>query len=264
MTKRATISITFTDYWLSSTGGSGKGDLDMTAYRDAYQCPAMPMTQIKGSLRETAEMVLGSARAVALFGGEGSNSQSQIRFVGDATLPDDVRGWFGHGNNRAALAALFGRLRSTAINECGVAESRTLRTLEVAVPMTLNAVVEWIEGTPDPEWVDDLNAICQLTFAFGHGKNDGLGRALAMCKAIPAEGQSEDAGHPDWSGCASILLTLTPQDRAVFSNRNANLGEHESLAGPPGSALWGWAIGKLRGDDAALKEIGRASCRERV
>ena len=255
MTTRATISITFTDYWLSSTGGSGEGDLDMIAYRDAYQCPAMPMTQIKGSLRETAEMVLGSERAVALFGGEGSNSQSPIRFTGDAALPDDVRAWFGHDANRSARAALFGRLRSTAINECGVAKSRTLRTLGVAVPMTLIAVVEWVEGTPDPEWVEDLNTICQLTFAFGHSKNDGLGRALATCKAIPAEGQSEDANHVDWSGCDSILLTLTPQDRAVFSNRNANLGEHESLAGPPGSALWGWAIGRLGGDDAALKAL---------
>ena len=255
MTERATISIAFTDYWLSSTGGSGEGDLDMIAYRDGFGCPAMPMMQIKGSLRETAEMVLGCERAVALFGGEGSKSQSQIRFVGDATLREEVRAWFGHHDNLSARAALFDRLRATAITKSGVAKTASLRTLEVAVPMTLSAIVEWVEGKPDPNWVDDLNTVCQLTFAFGHGKNDGLGRALATCKGNPTDCTTEDTDHTDWSGSDIIALTLIPQDRAVFSNRNVNLGEHESLAGPPGSALWGWAIGKLRGDDAALKAL---------
>ena len=111
----ATLSITFTSWWLGGTGGSGKGDLDVVAYRDQWGCPALPMTQIKGTLRETADRFWDSKRVIDWFGGEGSDGQSQIRFSGDASLLAEQAKWFGYEDNHAKRATLFSAIRSTAL-----------------------------------------------------------------------------------------------------------------------------------------------------
>jgi hypothetical protein len=247
--RRARISITFTDYWLGGTGGSGKGDIDVAAYRDDAKCPAMPMTQIKGTLRETARDhgVWDQTLLEQYFGkaGEGGDSgeEAAIRFAGDATLEKSDHDWFDA--NDAARTALFSRLRSTALNEKGVARNQSLRTVEVCHPCTIVKEVDWVgDGEPDANWIEDLNLLCQLTFAFGRMKNDGLGRATASCEAV-----GDVSGGEVQTPTGSITLTLIPEDAASFSRHNATEGVHQSHAAPPGSALWGWAISKLYGDD---------------
>jgi hypothetical protein len=247
--RRARITITFTDYWLGGTGGSGKGDIDVAAYRDDKKCPAMPMTQIKGTLRETAREhgIWDDMLLATYFGNEGSarSDGAAIRFAGDGTLDEPDRDWFAA--NDAARSALFSTLRSTAINEHGVTRNQSLRSVEVCHPCTIVKDVDWVgSGDPPKDWVADLNLLCQLTFAFGQMKNDGLGRAIASCAAIA----DLTAGAPA-TLTGTIILTLTPEDPASFSRHNATDGLHQSHAAPPGSALWGWAISKLYGNDKA-------------
>jgi hypothetical protein len=252
VTYSAIISITFSDYWLSSTGGSGKGDLDMICARDRDGCPVLPMTQVKGMLRETAERLYPEGEVTRLFGGRTKDGdvsppqEGQLRFSGFARLPDADRAWFGQQENKDNRAALFARLRSTKITKTGIAETNSLRTAEVAIPLTLNGRIDWV-GTDDPPQAL-IEAICMLTFSFGHGKNDGLGRAIAtcseFCRSITPELTSTNQ---------RLVIDLTPDDLAVFSRGNANQGEQLTHAGPTGASLWGWAISQLNGDADALK-----------
>ena len=38
-----------------------------------------------------------------------------------------------------------------------------------------------------------------------------------------------------------LTIQLEPQDEAVFSRSAATMGAHNTLTGPPGAALLGWA-----------------------
>lgn len=189
----ATITIRFLDWWHAGTGQSGEGDADMIAHRDSFGCPAMPMTQIKGILRETAEKlgVLTENEVVEFFGEKSvpvvtvDAKGSGIAFTGDAMLTPEERAWFGHATNHGARGQLFGWLSSTAINEkTGAAKRDSLRSIETCVPVTLSQKIDWIRGNPPQGWIDKLDQLCALSPAFGKHAHDGLGRAIACCVAV--------------------------------------------------------------------------------
>ncbi len=192
---RATITIQFLDWWQAGTGKSGEGDADMIAYRDQWGCPAMPGSQLKGILREAARDrgELSDSEILELFG-EATNKgtpgkaiQGNIAFPNHATLSAGEQGYF-HANVDAR-SALFSMLHATAIDaETGTAKDRSLRLIEVAVPMTITGEIEWVgKGDPPSDWVETLDILCALTPAFGKQIHDGLGRAIATCEAICAE-----------------------------------------------------------------------------
>lgn len=176
-----------------------------------------------GVLRETAERVLED-RGERLSGdrdkGDRPNKPGMLRFAGQARLTAADRAFFSA--NQDARAALFSRLGSIGITAEGVADDDTLRTAEVAVPMTLVGRVDWAgAGPPDDSWDTALDQLCRLTFAFGHGKMDGLGRVLvsaSRCNDSPGS-QSIDAK------ARNLTIDLYPDDEAVFSRLNANFGQ---------------------------------------
>lgn len=191
--RAATLTIEFTGYWLSGEGKGGAG-LDDVTYRDSDRCPAMPMTQIKGQLRETAGRLWPPVEVEKLFGsahGRSADDRSPLAFLGEARLPPDVRRWFGHEDNKEAQRQLFRAIAATRIDEkTGAAKDLTLRRIEVAVPLTLTGTIEWRgHGEPDEDWVERLDRVCAATIAFGKGKNDGLGRVVAGCKRLTEGGQ---------------------------------------------------------------------------
>ena len=171
MSGTARIVIRFTHWWLGGTGTSGNRGVDVAAYRDSFGCPALPMTQVQGILRETAEYMC-LPEVDLLFGNEGRNA-GVLSFPGEATLKRDEVAWFSA--NHAARKQLFGIVRSTAIDENGVAKTETLRSVEVAVPMTLTGTIRWDDGNDWTRWLDRVAA---ATSAFGKLKHDGFGRAI--------------------------------------------------------------------------------------
>lgn len=187
--KAASIELGFTSFWLSGTGAAAGQDVDAACYRDSDGCPAVPMTQIKGVLRESAER-LANAEAggwtanlvVAMFGADG-DQQGALAWKGDARLSEAERCYFN--SDAAARAQLFRVLRATSINAFGVAENRTLRAVEAAVPMSLTGVVH-AGPTAPTNWLDLLDHACAATLAFGKLRTDGYGRVLA--RATPAIG----------------------------------------------------------------------------
>jgi hypothetical protein len=194
MTTSARLRIEFTSYWLSGTGTARGRHLDDVCHRDRDGLPAMPMTQVKGQLRETAKRL--AARRIGgwseghienLFGsrtrpGERSpdaTRQGALSFPGEARLSVEAIAFLKE-EGRDAMRCLFRRIAGTKIDELGAAEDRTLRAVEAAVPVTLHGKVEWIsKELPDPDWVARLDAACAATLAFGKLKADGYGRAIA-------------------------------------------------------------------------------------
>jgi hypothetical protein len=183
--KRAVITLEFQSCWLASTGAAGSGLADAPAYLDADGCPALPMTMVRGQLRDTATAVHGELNddLKTLFGLEGHTGA--LRFIGEARLPAGARAWFRA--NPEARAQLFRRLPSTKISKTGVAEDKTLRSIEACVPLTLTGEVE-LDQAEDvavgDSWIDLLDQLCAATLFIGREKTNGLGRVIASCSEV--------------------------------------------------------------------------------
>lgn len=199
MTHVAWITIAFSDWWLSGTGAAGIGDVDAVPHVDRHGCPAMPMSQVKGQLRETAGRLVDAGAdgwtedvLFTLFGRRGQNSNSEagvLAFRGDATLDASAARWFAWHPIEAKF--LTHRISSTAIGRKGAALDQSLRAVEAAVPMTIRGtVVSLVHSKPTTllgavieDWVALLDQTCAATVSFGKLKADGYGRAIARCVA---------------------------------------------------------------------------------
>lgn len=183
----AVVTVAFKGFWIAGTGTSRGRDVDEVAYRDRFGCPAMPMTQVKGMLRDSAERLAAGqaggwsgARVNQLFGPRNGKGEGDLRFPGEAGLDPGTAVWFEE--NAGARRQLFRPLVSTMIGELGAAEHKTLRRLEAAVPMTVSQVVTWRgHAPPDFDWVRLIDYAGAATLALGKGKLDGLGQAAVSC-----------------------------------------------------------------------------------
>ena len=196
MTRKVRIEIAFTGYWIAGTGLARGRDVDVVTHRDRDDLPALPMTQVKGQLRETAErLAAGGAGGwtadlvTDLFGpasqAEGAGGRGgALAFRGEARLAEPARAWLAAEDQKGVRAGLFRRLAATAIGDRGAAIDHSLRSVEAAVPVTLEGDVEWVgDAPPAPGWVKALDLACAATVAFGKLKADGYGRALAQVVA---------------------------------------------------------------------------------
>jgi len=252
--RNARIVISFQAFWTSGTGeGSGRQS-DTRCHRDRSGLPALPMSQVKGTLRETAERLAQAGvpevtpdRVRLLFGGRtapGDTGEPEPAALSleqdDAVIADDLAAHLAPYKD-----ALFQHVPSTALDNLGVALDRTLRTIEVAVPVVLIGRLQWRAATPpDFDWIECLDQICAATPAFGKAKRDGYGRALARAELDPQTpmGVPGAGTHsPEIPAGAFLLdLTLVPRRNAVFSGRSATEGAHATLLAPSGAALLGW------------------------
>lgn len=252
-TRFANIELSFSGYWLSGTGGGQGRRLDAECHRDPHDFPAMPMSQVKGTLRQTAERLAAAAIGgwseecvVKLFGkrSDGSGPDGALAFLGDATVADFICPQVSGGD----LSLLFERVAATRIDEAGVADDRTLRAIEVAVPIILTGRLEWLlVPEPDFDWIGMLDLACAATMSFGALKNDGYGRATAR---ITASDPPERSPAPfSVQGMRRIRLTLRQTERAIFSKRSATEGLHETRLGPTGASILGWVASQGRYGD---------------
>lgn len=260
MTRAAVLTLEFRSWWLSGTGGGRGRLLDAACHRDADGLPAMPMSQIKGTLRQTAERLAGAGRAgwtgglvTRLFGGpaeeDGRSVRGAVAFLGDARIPEKDRAGLA-GNEACKRRGMLCRpIAATEIDKRGAAADRTLRYVEAAAPVTLAGRLEWAEEEPpgDVDWAALLDAAAAATVAFGKMKADGYGAALARVAPV------EEARAAPHAGVATALraarrvrLRLRQTRPAIFSARAATEGAHATAAAPTGSALLGWAAARYR------------------
>lgn len=278
--RRARIVIDFANFWVAGTGGGAGRAADVRCHRDRRGLPAIPMSQVKGTLRETAERLAAAGATVTakgkqvaiadafvtLFGGREADAASApgaLRTSDDAALDPELAKDFLDAETGQAdpdkVSALFVRHMTTAISEAGVADDMTLRTIEAVVPLPVAGIFEWIApAPPDFDWVAVLDAVAAATPAFGKQKADGYGQALAGVTAVqdagapaaaPGSAGAGAASDPAASDAAAAAggrtaeawdVFLWPLQRATFSARSATEGAHASRKAPTGAALLGW------------------------
>ncbi len=247
MNQRALVTITFTGSWIASTGGTAGGDMDDLVQRDADGLPVVPMSSVRGVLREAAKRLADlnahgwdETTLTTLFGAPGAAPDAAVTspsggaatkaakksrdsypgllvFPGEARLAAAEREKFAADTaaKGAAKAELFARRSSTAISdETGTALARTLRAIETSAPMTLSGIIELDpsrDATPAPTgWIEKLNVAAAWTLAIGKGKNDGLGRVLLTIAAIDESKQTAqtESGSTAGQGQASAARRL--------------------------------------------------------
>ena len=238
MTKALFIRICFSDFWLSGDGRGLGSEADVRAVRDDDGWPAMPMSQIKGTLRETAEAMekhgaLGKGRTNKLFGA--NEYEAALAFDGLAVVPLWARKCVGRDR-------LFHVIASTARTSLGVAKDYTLRTIEAVAPTEIVGLVKPVYGGDGPTcWQEDLALICQWTRSFGRDKGN-FGTATATCHALDALPRSATpyfSGIP--TGPATLWITLTGNGDIRFTDRPSTEGLRRTLHHIPGSTFLGAA-----------------------
>jgi CRISPR/Cas system CSM-associated protein Csm3 (group 7 of RAMP superfamily) len=161
--------------------------------------PYLPGKTLRGLLREGVQQAEESgleevpAGTTAHLFGKPPNTQKGglhereegILRISDATLGADYETWAEQEEDAAVLEPLFSRLASTAIDSNGQVKEKTLRTMEVAVPLTLEALIHEIEEKAVEEKVVEENPAdvvgwltAGLKFIRGLGtqRRRGLGR----------------------------------------------------------------------------------------
>ena len=179
---KATIELL--SFWHVGSGHGSKGDLDTTVLRDANKLPYLPGRTLKGLLREGMRHLAlieedADSQTQSLFGkaaeeGDFHGSEpGSLRFT-DARIPKDVAAAFTTSKQREKLTeGLFDSISSTALEENGQARNQSLRTIEVTVPMQLEAT---ITQTGEDDALPALDKAASFIRALGSHRHRGLGR----------------------------------------------------------------------------------------
>lgn len=165
--------IIFHNDWHCGSGLAAGADVDALVIKDKDGLPYVPGKTVKGLVREAVDILFG--RDIkgygAVFGrvereNEGVRSES---FFTNAVLGKIERDYILANN---AAAYLYRSPASTAIDENGIAESNSLRKIQVTVPCTLYG--EIYEVNEDMvHFLED--AMCYIK-RMGQWRNRGLGR----------------------------------------------------------------------------------------
>ena len=169
--------VTFLDYWHLSSGLSAGAKLDSTVTRDENGLPYIPGKTIKGLIREMAELTKNFDFVTTCFG---SSSDEKDKFYSEEKIVGECN--FSNVEieentkksiiNNSLENQLFDEIASTKIDKNGIAESGSLREIEVVVPISLFGE---IKNIPDVYKQEMINAIKKVK-RMGLNRNRGLGR----------------------------------------------------------------------------------------
>ena len=264
---KAALTLHFDSYWQAGSGGSGGADADEFFDRDADGLPCFRGKRLKGLIKDAAGLHQRYGQPAPLtvdeaFGVEGREGDLKERLldVRNAIIAEPARTQLL--NRKSELDGLSELLLSTAINDegknQGTAKNKTLRRIETAIPMTLQAIIECPdqvaalsgkpEVTPDKvfKW---LNQVRRLLRHAGRHRHRGLGRCRTeLVYPIDENGHGE-TGEMETSSRSErqeetplcLTLRLTLKDAVIISASAASAGPQDTLDYLAGSALWGTA-----------------------
>ena len=172
--------------WHIGNGHEGGAYAYALVVKNHLNLPYLPGKSIKGLLRQAFETAVDNqwfgdhALLNKLFGyeNEGLFSQGIIK-VSSAQLSDAETDFFLE--KPSAMKYLYRVLQSTAINkQTGVAVEGSLRSLEVTVPMILQAEISLSEDQAEfqQHLIDAITLITEL----GAKRHRGLGQVTVTCK----------------------------------------------------------------------------------
>lgn len=208
------LTVELHHYWHTGSGSSSGTHLDALCERDHEGLPFLAGRHLKGLLRHALQRAEQwqwlddlclpkgpqSSWEALLFG---TRSQETQRFqtlpglmvIDDARLPAAERAWLAA--NPATKSYIFEEIYSTAINAQGTAKAHSLRGMEVALPMTLNATVTCELTAWDIDHRQQqqaamaadlgvmLSRVLPLIDAVGANRSRGLGEAVLSLKPKP-------------------------------------------------------------------------------
>lgn len=204
-----TLYIDLKSYWHAGSGRSAGALADALVQKTAQGLPVIGGRHIKGLLRHALSkaQTMGWYSSIHLPEGPaqtletllfGSGSQQEGRFatlpgmllVSDASLPEAEAQWLAAHENAHVRQYLYSRISSTAINQEGAAVENSLRTLEVSMPMKLEAGLQlavlavnedhriqqqaWLEQAKP--WLPLIEASSMIE-SVGASRSRGLGEA---------------------------------------------------------------------------------------
>jgi len=182
--KNAGITIEILSYWHAGSGKGRGGDVDSLVVRDRAGLPFIPGKTLKGLFREAVTVrekfeAIPPGTTDRLFGkaaarGEYTGSEPGALFFQSAGLDEGTADWLKRPDCGEYRAALFAQLASTQLDENGQADDRTLRRIEVVIPVTLGSK---ISGPDDGEWISVIAESAPLIRSLGSHRHRGLGRS---------------------------------------------------------------------------------------
>lgn len=180
----ALITFSFLSPWQMGSGFGEGAHLDALPVKSPSGLPYLPGRSVKGLFREAVQLAeecgeLPPDTTINLFGSRDSalsryeSTPGCLQFS-NATLGDAMELWAADQRNSQAVRELYMPLASTAIDTNGLANDKTLRKIEVALPVTLTAAVSSCgEGTDD---LALLQKVAPLIRQAGSDRHRGLGR----------------------------------------------------------------------------------------
>ena len=168
-----TYSITFYDFWHLASGTSAGVSLDSLVVKDRYGLPYVPGKTLKGLVREHMEL-LDRDGADRILGTEGNGEAKS--YFSNATLDSATVSYLKE--NEMLARHLFDKVTSTRIDSSGIADDKTLREIEVVVPLTLYGTIE-CHADDEKLIAESLMMVKQM----GLNRNRGLGRCKVEVSA---------------------------------------------------------------------------------
>ncbi len=175
--------------WHVSSGLSGGVNADIITLKDNNRLPYIPGKTIKGLLREALEEInevqkekCAKTDIERLFG--------EKKESGDATKKNDfgTNSFFSNAElpqiekkeltDNKLQACLYRNISSTTIDEQGVAKSKSLRAMEVCIPIRLEGE---ISGVSDED-IDLLKMAMRWIRRLGMKRNRGFGKCIFELK----------------------------------------------------------------------------------
>lgn len=180
---KGTILFDIKEYWHAGAGHGAGRLIDATVVKTPAGLPYLPGKSVKGLLRQavlscetwghleagTTDRLFGT-RAVGRF-----ETTPGVLAVSDATLGEQWERWARTEEGHALSSSFFADLSSTSLDEFRVANERTLRRIEVAIPVALTASWEVI-GEGGEEAFTALKTAAPLLRMLGSSRHRGLGR----------------------------------------------------------------------------------------
>ncbi len=176
----------FYDYWHISSGLSAGARLDSTVIKDNDGLPYVAGKIIKGLSREMAELVGDCAFVNSCFGGstnDGKNGKPKDICYDENTKNIQGKCYFSNVTLEKTVADqitsnnlqenLYDIIASTKIDENGIAEDKSLREIEVVVPLMLCGEIRDI---PNDDYLKLMTRALKMIKRMGLNRNRGLGR----------------------------------------------------------------------------------------
>lgn len=168
--------------WHIGSGLGAGAETDAEILKDEHGLPYIPGKTIKGLLKDACHDIadvrsdiISHDDIVRIFGNYDNESNQSIAghsYFENATLdPIETAEIVGNGLQNF----LFKNIASTSIDKNGIADDKSLRTMEVCMPLTVNGSID--VGEADKE---RLQLAAKWIRHLGINRNRGLGR----CKFI--------------------------------------------------------------------------------